>query len=37
MPTGLKGMRFYEFGDNKMEDASRAYWDALKSQVRKKK
>lgn len=32
MPTGLKGMRFYEFSDNKMEEASRAYWEAVKGQ-----
>ncbi len=31
MPTGLDGMKFYEYGDNKMEEASRKYWEALKA------
>lgn len=31
MPTGLEGMKFYEYGDNKMEEASRKYWEALKA------
>lgn len=30
MPSGLKGMTFYEFGDNKMEETSRKYWEQLK-------
>lgn len=33
MPSGLKGMTFYEFGDNKMEEASRNYWEQLKAEV----
>lgn len=33
MPTGLEGMTFYEFGDNKMEEATRKYWEALKTEV----
>ncbi len=33
MPTGLEGMTFYEFGDNKMEEATRKYWEALKAEV----
>ncbi|PKK39173.1 ATPase, AAA family [Clostridiaceae bacterium JG1575] len=33
MPTGLKGEVFYRFGDNKMEQASKAYWEALKAEV----
>ena len=35
MPTGFKGTVFYEFGENRMEEASRKYWEALKSDVLK--
>ncbi len=33
MPTGLAGMTFYEYGENKMEEATRKYWEALKAEV----
>ncbi|WFF74466.1 replication-associated recombination protein A [Proteiniclasticum sp. QWL-01] len=33
MPTGLTGQTFYEYGDNKMEDTTRKYWEALKAEV----
>ncbi len=30
MPADLKGKRYYEFGDNKLENASREYWNKIK-------
>lgn len=36
MPSGLRGMTFYEFGDNKMEEISRKYWEQLKGEVQGK-
>ena len=32
LPDDIKGMRFYEYGENKTEQAARAYWDAIKRQ-----
>ncbi|MFZ2256848.1 MAG: replication-associated recombination protein A [Clostridiaceae bacterium] len=37
MPSGFEGLKFYEFGDNKMEDTSRKYWEGLKSETTTKK
>lgn len=34
MPSGLKGMKFYEFGDNKLEETTRRYWEALLSSLK---
>lgn len=34
MPSGLRGNTFYDFGDNKMEEASRKYWEQIKGEVR---
>ena len=31
LPDGLAGKRYYEFGPNKLEQAAKAYWDAIKS------
>ncbi|MEG1790579.1 MAG: replication-associated recombination protein A [Oscillospiraceae bacterium] len=30
LPDTLKGVRYYEYGDNKTERAAKAYWDAVK-------
>ena len=30
LPDALKGVKYYEFGDNKTEQAARAYWEKLK-------
>ncbi|MBR6208150.1 MAG: replication-associated recombination protein A [Oscillospiraceae bacterium] len=30
LPDNLKDARYYEYGDNKTEQAARAYWDAIK-------
>ena len=30
LPDALVGKRYYEFGPNKLEQASKAYWDAVK-------
>lgn len=30
LPTELKGARYYEYGDNKTEQAARRYWDEIK-------
>ena len=30
LPDALKGVRYYEFGDNKTEQAAKAYWEKLK-------
>lgn len=35
MPDGLKGMTFYEFGDNKLESLSKEYWDQIKGKNKK--
>lgn len=32
MPADLAGKRYYEFGDNKLESASREYWSKIKEQ-----
>lgn len=36
LPTGLATEVFYEFGDNKLEQASKAYWDVRKGQKKAK-
>ncbi len=30
LPDALKGVRYYEYGDNKTEQAAKAYWDSIK-------
>lgn len=30
MPADLKGKHYYQFGDNKLENASREYWEKIK-------
>lgn len=30
LPDALKGVKYYEFGDNKTEQAFKAYWDKIK-------
>ena len=30
LPDALKGVRYYEYGDNKTEQAARAYWERIK-------
>lgn len=30
LPDPVKNARYYEYGDNKVEQAARAYWDAIK-------
>jgi putative ATPase len=30
LPDELKNVRYYEYGDNKTEQAAKAYWDAIK-------
>ena len=30
LPDALLGVRYYEYGSNKMEQAAKAYWDAIK-------
>ena len=32
MPDGLVGTRYYEYGDNKNEQAAKKYWDAIKGE-----
>lgn len=32
LPDDLKNERFYEYGDNKTEQAAKAYWDKIKKQ-----
>ncbi len=32
LPDALQGSRYYRFGDNKVEQAARAYWDAIKQE-----
>ena len=33
LPDELKNARYYEYGDNKNEQAARAYWERIKKQV----
>ena len=33
MPDALKGTVYYEYGDNKTEQAARAYWEKIKKQT----
>lgn len=37
LPIDLKGRRYYEFGQNKTEQAARAYYDFIKSSLSKRK
>ena len=30
MPDALAGVRYYEYGQNKNEQAAKAYWDKIK-------
>ena len=30
LPDALAGARYYAYGDNKVEQAAKAYWDAIK-------
>jgi putative ATPase len=30
LPDALAGTRYYEFGSNKVEQAAKLYWDAVK-------
>lgn len=30
LPDALKNVRYYEYGDNKIEQAAKAYWEAIK-------
>ena len=30
LPDAIKNARYYEYGDNKIEQAARAYWEAIK-------
>ena len=32
LPTDLRGRRYYEFGENKTEQAARAYWQKIKGE-----
>ncbi len=32
LPDSLEGVRYYEYGDNKAEQAARAYWKAIKDE-----
>ncbi len=32
LPDALKGARYYEYGDNKTEQAARAYWEKIKGE-----
>lgn len=34
LPDALKGVRYYEWGDNKTEQAARAYWEKIKGKER---
>lgn len=33
LPDELKNVRYYEYGDNKTEQAARAYWEAIKGSM----
>lgn len=35
LPIPLKGVKYYEFGDNKTEQGYKAYWDAVKERRKK--
>ncbi len=37
LPEDLRGRKYYTYGDNKTEAAAKAYWDAVKSALPKKK
>ena len=30
LPDALKGVKYYEWGENKTEQAAKAYWEKLK-------
>ena len=30
LPDALRGVRYYEYGDNKTEQAAKRYWDEIK-------
>jgi putative ATPase len=30
LPDNLVGTKYYEYGPNKLEQAAKAYWDAIK-------
>jgi putative ATPase len=30
LPDDLRGARYYEYGDNKTEQAAKAYWEKIK-------
>ena len=32
MPDGLAGTKYYEYGDNKAEQAAKRYWEAIKGE-----
>ena len=32
LPDALVGRKYYEYGDNKVEQAAKAYWDAIKGE-----
>ena len=32
LPDAIKDARYYEYGDNKTEQAARAYWEKIKNQ-----
>ena len=32
LPDALEGRHYYEYGDNKTEQAARAYWERIKSE-----
>ena len=32
LPDALKGRRYYEYGDNKTEQAAKKYWDSIRGQ-----
>ena len=33
LPNDIKGKRYYEYGDNKTEQAARAYWEKIKNKI----
>ena len=37
LPENMKNVKYYEYGDNKSEQAFKAYWDAVKSRREKNK
>ena len=32
LPDALRGAKYYEFGDNKTEQAAKAYWERIKNE-----